>query len=85
MSRIINVIPNDDYTLQVEFENRSKILFNMQDLVKTIPYAGLQDLAYFRRVEFEEKALFWRETGRWESTMLPVRLTVDHMLFSIRD
>lgn len=80
MSRIISVIPNDDYTLQVEFENGSKILFNMQVLVKTIPYARLQELEYFKRVEFDEKALFWRE-----STMLPIRLTVDNMLFSIRD
>ena len=85
MSRIINVIANDDYTLQVEFENGSKILFNMQDLVKTIPYARLQELEYFRRVEFDEKALFWRETNNRESAMLPIRLTVDNMLFSIRD
>lgn len=33
--------PNDDYTLLVEFEGDNKIIFNMRDLIATMPTKAL--------------------------------------------
>ena len=85
MSKIINVIPKDDFTLWIEFEHGNKILFNMQRIIKTLPYSALNNLDCFRKVEIEDKALCWHDMGVQEQTILPVRLTVDNILFMIRD
>ena len=85
MSKIISVIPQDDFTLWIEFEQGNKILFNMQRLIKTLPYSDLNNLECFRKVAIEDKALCWHDTGGQEQTILPVRLTVDNILFTIRD
>jgi Protein of unknown function (DUF2442). len=84
ISRIINVVPNDDYTLLIEFEHGNKILFNMQELVKTMPYRCLRNLERFKKVTVEDKAVCW-DNGKTGQTLLPVRLTVDNILFAIRD
>ena len=84
MSKILNVTPNDDYTLLVEFEHGNKIIFNMREMIRTIPYASLADLARFKDVTVEEKAIRWPDPTPGESIM-PLRLTVDNMLFTIRD
>lgn len=85
MSRIINVIPNDDYTLLIEFEQGSKILFNMQRLIKTIPYSSLKDLNRFKEVKLEDKAICWNSSNASESTIWPLRITIDNILFMLRD
>ena len=84
ISRIISAVPNDDYTLLIEFEHGNKILFNMQRLVKTMPYGILSDLECFKRVMFEDKEIRW-DTGKPGQTLIPLRLTVDNILFTIRD
>lgn len=85
MSKIIGVKPNDDYTLLIEFEQGNKILFNMQRLVKTMPYSTLKDLNRFKSITVEEKALCWQDTENSKTTLFPIRLTVDNILFTIRD
>ena len=85
MSKILNVIPKDDFTLWIEFEQGNKILFNMQRLIKTLPYSALNNLECFKKIEIEDKALCWHYEGGREQTILPVRLTVDNILFMIRD
>jgi hypothetical protein len=82
MSRILAVTPNDDYTLLIEFEEGNKILFNMQKLINTIPYVSLRDLERFQSVSIEGKALCWKDP---QPTMMPLRITVDNILFKIRD
>ncbi|HOG01127.1 MAG: hypothetical protein BWY57_01941 [Betaproteobacteria bacterium ADurb.Bin341] len=84
MSKIIKATPNDDYTLLVEFEHGNKIVFNMRPLIKTIPYSSLEDLERFRDITLEEKAIRWPDPVPGRKTMLPIRLTVDNMLFAIR-
>ena len=59
MSKMLRVTPNDDYTLLVEFERGNKILFNMREMIKTIPYSSLENLDRFREVTLEEKAIRW--------------------------
>lgn len=85
MSKIVSVTPNDDYTLLIEFEDGNKISFNMQKLIQTIPYASLKNLERFRNVEIEDKVLCWKDQDESQPTMMPLRLTVDNILFKIRD
>lgn len=85
MSKMLRVTPNDDYTLLVEFEHGNKIIFNMQDMIKTIPYSSLKNLSRFRNITLKEKAICWPDPIPGKSTMLPIRLTVDNILFSIRE
>jgi hypothetical protein len=85
MCKLINVIPQDDFTLWIEFEHGHKILFNMQRLIKTLPYLALNNLESFRKVKIEEKTLSWMDAGCRKQTILPVRLMVDNILFTIRD
>ena len=84
MSKILNVTPNDDYTLLVEFEHGNKIIFNMRKIIKTIPFSSLEDLSRFKDITLEEKAICWPEPVPGEKSIMPLRLTVDNMLFTIR-
>lgn len=57
----------------------------MQRLVKTLPYYALSNLDYFRKVEIQDKAVYWPDNGSGKKTILPMRLTVDNILFTIRE
>ncbi|MDD3167835.1 MAG: DUF2442 domain-containing protein [Eubacteriales bacterium] len=84
MSRILNVQARDDYKLFIDFEDGSSITYNMQKLVETIPYVRLKDPASFRAVKFDEKSLYW-EAADTKPEYLPLRISVDSILFSLRD
>ena len=84
MSKILKVTPNDDYTLLMEFEHGNKIIFNMSEIIKTILYSSLTDLNRFKDISIEEKAIRWPDPAAPEKSMMPLRLTVDNMLFAIR-
>ncbi len=84
MSKILKVTPNDDYTLLVEFEHGNKIIFDMRDIIKTMPFSSLEDLNRFKDVTVEEKAICWPELEPDKKSIIPLRLTVDNMLFAIR-
>ena len=84
MSKILKVTPNDDYTLLVELEHGNKIIFNMRDIIKTMPFNSLEDLNRFKDITLEEKAIRWPEPVPDEKSIIPLRLTVDNMLFAIR-
>jgi len=85
MSKMLKVTPHDDYTLVVEFEQGNKIIFNMEPLIKTMPYYSLKDPERFRDITLEEKAIRWPDVGNSGQSMMPVRLTVDNILFAIRE
>ena len=76
------VTPND-YTLLVEFEHGNKITPTCGH-DQTIPYSSLADLSRFKDVTVEEKAICWPEPVPDEKSIIPLRLTVDNMLFAIR-
>lgn len=44
MGKILNVTPNIDYTLLIEFVHGNQILFNMKPMLKSLPYRSLNDL-----------------------------------------
>jgi hypothetical protein len=85
MSKILKVTPNDDYTLLMEFEHGNKIIFNMRDIINTIPFSSLEDINRFKDVTVEEKAISWPEPVPNEKSIIPLRLTLDNILFAIRD
>ncbi len=85
MSKILKATANDDYTLLVEFEGNNKILFDMKELIQTMPYYSLNDLERFRDFVLEGDAIRWKDVGVVELGMRPVRLTVDDILFTIRE
>ena len=57
----------------------------MQRLIKTIPYNALNDFERFKNIKVEDKALYWDDIGTPGQTLMPVRLTIDNILFAIRD
>ncbi len=85
MSKMLGVTPNDDYTLLVEFEHGNKIIFDMNELIKTMIYSSLTDLNRFRDITLEEKAIRWPDPIPGEVALYPIRLTVDDILFAIRE
>lgn len=85
MSKIIKVTANDDHTLLVEFEGNNKVLFDMKKLIQTMPYYSLNDLACFKDFTLEKDAIRWKDVGKPDLAMHPVRLTVDDILFAIRE
>jgi len=85
MSKMLKVTPRDDYTLLVEFENGNRIVFNMKDLIETMPYSSLKNLNRFRDVTLEEKAIRWPDPVTGKASLYPIRLTVDNILFCIRE
>lgn len=84
ISRILKVTPNDDYTLLVEFEQGNKILFNMTPMLKSLPYHSLNDLDRFKSITLEEKAIYWTDPAAPDESIVPLRLTLDNILFTIR-
>lgn len=71
--------------LLIEFEHGNKIIFNMLQLIKTMPYYSLNDPARSKDITLEEKAVRWPDAGSDGQSMMPVRLTVDNILFAIRE
>lgn len=80
---MIRVTPHGNYTLLIEFEHGNQILFNMERMVRSIPYNVLSDPQRFQKVRIEDKAICW-DTDQ-PQTVFPLRLTVDNILFAIRD
>ncbi len=85
MSKMLKVTPNDDYTLLIEFEHGNKIIVDMRELIRTLPFSSLEDLSRFKDITLEEKAICWPDPAAPEKSIIPPRLTVDNMLFTIRE
>lgn len=84
MSKIVCVHGSDDYKLLIDFDDGSKVTFNMQNMVKTLPYFRLNDLTSFQAVKFDGKFVYW-EPEENKPEYFPLRLSIDKILFSLRD
>jgi hypothetical protein len=51
MNTIFNVVPNDDWTLSLEFETGEKKIFDVKPLLECEAFEELRDLKQFRRVK----------------------------------
>lgn len=60
MPKIVNVIPNDDYTLAITLKNHHQIIYDMRPRLQAVRFSGLEDLERFRAVRVEhENTLVW--------------------------
>lgn len=84
MSKIISVHGSVDYKLFIDFEDGSSITYNMQKLVKSIPYFRLKDMSSFQAVKCDGKSIYWDAEDE-KPEYLPLRLSIDTILFSLRD
>jgi hypothetical protein len=81
--RITNVRAAERYILLIDFEDGSQVSFNMKRMVETLPYRRLIDTEVFRNVKFEDKAVYWDPPDS-KPEIIPLRFTVDDILFSLR-
>jgi len=81
--KITNVHATDDYKLLIDFEEGNQVSFNMQRMVETIPFLRLRDMEVFKNVKFEDKAVCW-DSPDGKPEVMPLRITVDNILFSLR-
>ncbi len=60
MSKILNIIPNDDYTLTIELNNHHKIIYDMKPRLQTVRFCQLADINRFKAVWVKnENILVW--------------------------
>jgi Protein of unknown function (DUF2442). len=83
MSKIIGVMPHENYTLTLSFDDGSELLFNMQKQVETLQFHKLKESGLFVKVRFSDKSIFWQDEDGCKAA--PMILTVDNILFSLRD
>lgn len=83
MSKIVKVCTGDEYKLLIDFDDGSSITYNMQRLVRTIPYLRLQDPLSFQAIKFDEEFIYW-DVGDTKPEYFPLRLDIDTILFSLR-
>ena len=48
--RVIKVVANDNYTVQIEFENGENKIYDMNPLLNFGVFKELKDLSYFKQV-----------------------------------
>lgn len=85
MSKIVGVTPHEDYTLTLSFSDGSELTFNMQKKVETVQFHKLKENGLFQKVHFSDKSVFWTEKEPLAVETCPLRLTLDNILFSLRD
>ncbi|MDX9872262.1 MAG: DUF2442 domain-containing protein [Clostridia bacterium] len=60
MSRIVKVTPFGDYTLEIELDNRHKIIYDMKPRLEAVRFCALADIQKFKDVRIENgDTLFW--------------------------
>ncbi|MBK5247722.1 MAG: DUF2442 domain-containing protein [Peptostreptococcaceae bacterium] len=53
MPKIVNVIPKDDYILEIELSNNHKIIYDMKPRLKGVRFCKLIDIKRFKEVRIE--------------------------------
>ena len=84
MSKIIKAVANDDYSVTIDFEYGNKLTFNMQKQIKTLPFFKLNEKDFFKTVKFDDKSIYWDDESG-SKNIIPLRLSIDNILFSLRD
>lgn len=59
MSRIKDVVPKDDYLLEVHLDNGSSLILNMESRLQTLRFSLLTDKEFFKKVTFDGICIFW--------------------------
>lgn len=59
MSKIKNVVPKEDYRLEVLLDNGSSITLNLSSRLETIRFGLLADKEFFHRVTTDGTCISW--------------------------
>jgi hypothetical protein len=59
MSHITNVIPLDNYCLEVVMGNGSKVILDMKNKLETVRFGILSDIALFQRATSDGTYIRW--------------------------
>lgn len=59
MSRIIKVIPMEDYHLDVQLDNGSSVILNLKNKLGTLRFGMISDIGLFRRAITDGSYIRW--------------------------
>lgn len=59
MGRITNIVPQEDYRLQVQLDNGSSITLNLESRLKTVRFGMLADKEFFKRATTDGSYIRW--------------------------
>lgn len=57
--KIINVIPHNDYTLDIELSDHQRLKLNMAKFLTSPAYKKLINLALFLSVKHDHRIIYW--------------------------
>lgn len=61
MSRIRNVLPKEDYKIEVILENGNSVILNMESRLHTIRFGLLENKEFFNRVTTDGNFIKWED------------------------
>ncbi|MBS7525360.1 DUF2442 domain-containing protein [Fusibacter paucivorans] len=76
MTKIIELMPKDDFTLYIELSNHHKIIYDIKPRLHTIRFMMLRDLELFRKARIENG-----NTVVWDAQC---QLTIDEIMTQIK-
>ncbi len=59
MSQIINVVPKDDYCLEIILDNSSSIHLSLKSRLETIRFGMLRDIELFKKATTDGTCINW--------------------------
>lgn len=59
MSRIKSVMPKEDYCLEVQLDNGSSIILNLESRLQTLRFSMLSDMAFFKTAATDGVCIRW--------------------------
>lgn len=59
MSRIKDVVPKDDYRLEVLLDNGSSVMLNLESRLQTVRFGMLSDKQFFSRATTDGICIRW--------------------------
>ena len=59
MSRIKDVVPKDDYRLEVHLDNGSSVMLNLESRLQTVRFGMLSDKQFFKRATTDGICIRW--------------------------
>ena len=75
MSKIVNVTPHEDHTLEIELDNRHKIIYDMKPRLGAVRFSSLSDIQKFKNVK-----VINGDTLTWDSLC---QITVNEIINNI--
>lgn len=59
MSRITNIVPQEDYRLEVKLDNGSSITLSLKSRLKTVRFGMLADKDFFKQAVTDGSSIRW--------------------------